>query len=164
MDSFKPNESFLLTAEQERQWANAIGGVFLNFGFLEFTSLRWVQYFSKDEILNDVSIDLNFAKRIILIKQLIKRGVWTDSLKYESQLLWGEASKLSETRNTIAHNPMVQGVNPEGQAVQGIVNVKQMKGTGPFAIDLIDFQTIASVAIRAGELTKKLQEFLTQNS
>ena len=164
MSECRPNESFLLTAEQERQWSNAIGGVFLNFGFLEFISIRWVKHFSRDEVLNDLSIDLSFTKRIQLINQLINRSDWSETLKKEAQVLWNEASKLSENRNTIAHNPLVLGASSDGQPSEGIVNVKKMKGVGSFAVDLIDLKSIISVATRAGELTNQLQKFLKQNS
>jgi hypothetical protein len=58
MPSFKPNPSVTLTAEQERLWSNAIGGLILNFGQVEFVSHRWIQHFATDPIIGDLAIDM----------------------------------------------------------------------------------------------------------
>ncbi|MCY7350997.1 MAG: hypothetical protein LH606_10050 [Cytophagaceae bacterium] len=88
-----------------------------------------------------------------------ERSDWPDLVKNESHSLWSEASKLSELRNTIAHNPLVFGSTAEGIPAWGIVNIKKMKGPGPFSVELIDLQSIISVAIRAGEITNKYRNF-----
>src|SRR5438105_5678996 len=58
--SFKPNLSVTLTAEQERLWSNAIGGVMLNFGQVEFTSHRWIQHFARDPLIEISPLTCNF--------------------------------------------------------------------------------------------------------
>jgi hypothetical protein len=159
---FVPNKTITLSAEQERQWSNIIGGLMLNFGSLELTSLRWVQHLSNDEVLNDLAIDLSFTKRLKLISRLVHRTKWSPENKNLSEKLWREASKLSEIRNTVAHNPLVFGNGPDGDPAPGIFNLKDAKGVGPFSVKLLDFAMIHTTALRFAELSRDLSNLLAQ--
>jgi hypothetical protein len=61
MPEFKPNQAVTLAAEQERLWSNAIGGLILNFGQIEFLSHRWIQHFQTDPILGELAIDMQLS-------------------------------------------------------------------------------------------------------
>ena len=162
--SFKPNLSVKLTAEQERLWSNAIGGVMLNFGQIEFTSHRWIQHFARDPLLGDLAIDMQFSKRLQLIRQLLARAEPPSDVRSRALELWAEAGTLSETRNTLAHNPVVFAPGPDGELVPGIPNVKQMKGAGPFTVTLLDASRIVHAARRLGEIATELDHLLTEPS
>ena len=160
MASFKPNPSVTLTAEQERSWSNAIGGLILNFGQLEFVSHRWIQHFSTDPILGDLSIDMPFSRRLVLIAELIKRSNLPAEKCRRATDLWREAGKFSETRNTIAHNPMVFAPGTDGKIAAGIANFRHMKGSGPFTITLLDVAHIIKTARRLSVLARELEQLL----
>ncbi len=162
MSSFKPNPSVTLTAEQERLWSNAIGGLILNFGQVEFVSHRWIQHFATDPILGDLAIDMPFSRRLTLITELVERSSMPADKRQRATELWREASKLSETRNTIAHNPMVFGPRPDGQIAAGIPNVGRMKGSGPFTITLLDVVQIIETARRLSVVARELEQLLIE--
>src|ERR1700753_1506373 len=128
MSEPRPNQSRMLTAEEERLWSNAIGGVFLNFGGIEFASFRWIEALSTDAIMRDLAIDMRLSQRIGLIKRLVDRASWPAEKKKKAIELWDEVAKRSEIRNTIAHNPFSFGRDREGRPAAGIINVKKMKG------------------------------------
>jgi hypothetical protein len=152
----RPNQGTILTAEEERLWSNAIGGVFLNFGGIELASLRWIEVLSTDLILRDVAIDMNLSQRIGLIKRLVERASWPPGKKKKAVELWAEVAKRSETRNAIAHNPFSFCRDREGRPTAGIINFKRMKGPGPYEIPLLNAEQILDTAFRAGELSKEL--------
>jgi hypothetical protein len=162
--SFKPNLSVTLTAEQERLWSNAIGGIMLNFGQVEFTSHRWIQHFSRDPLIGDLAIDMQFSKRLQLIRELLARAELSSEVRSRALELWTEAGKLSETRNRLAHNPMVFAPGPDGQLIPGIPNVKHMKGSGPFTITVLDSSQIIHAARRLGEIAAELDQLLAEPS
>ena len=160
MSSFKPNPSVTLTAQQEGLWSNAIGGLILNFGQVEFVSHRWIQHFAADPILGDLAIDMTFSRRLALIAELVERSNLPADKRQRATELWREAGKLSETRNTIAHNPMVFGPGADGQLAAGIPNFKRMKGTGPFTITLLDVVQIIETARRLSVVARELEQLL----
>ena len=158
--TMKSNKVRTLTLEEERTWSNAIGGVFLNFGGIEFASYRWIEALSNDQILRDVAIDMNLARRIDLIKKLIQRSSWQDDKKKGAIDLWKEVSGHSKIRNTIAHNPMSFGRNRDGLAIGGIINVKEMKGPGPYEVQTLDVMDLVETARRVALIANKLHPFL----
>jgi hypothetical protein len=153
----RPNKARLLTAEEERLWSNAIGGVFLNFGGIEYASFRCIEALSTDMIMRDVAIDMKLSQRIDLIKRLVQRSSWAPEKKKKAVEIWNEVAKRSEIRNTIAHNPFSFGQDRAGKPAAGIINVKQMKGPGPYEVPLLDVHQILETAHRAGELYNELQ-------
>lgn len=146
-----------LTLEEERTWSNAIGGVFLNFGGIEFASYRWIEALSQDPMLRDVAIDMNLGRRIDLIKKLILRSNWDGEKQKAAIDLWKTVAGHSKIRNTIAHNPMTFGRNRDGDAVGGIINVKEMKGPGPYDVPTLSVMELVETARRVARIADKLQ-------
>jgi hypothetical protein len=62
---------------------------------------------------------------------------------------------LLATRHKIAHSPLCR--NPNGSDEWGIINVKKMKGVGPYQIDSLQFDDIAR---EGSKLAKILPELL----
>ena len=162
MPEFKPNETVTLTAEQERLWSNAIGGLILNFGQIEFLSHRWIQHFQTDPIVGDLAINMQLSHRLSLMSELIARSSLVPVVRERATQLWREVGKLSETRNTVAHNPMVFARGPEGQVVPGIPNVKHMKGSGPFTVTLLNVTKIIDDARRVSVIARNLEQLLVE--
>lgn len=156
MSDPRPNKSRMLSAEEEHLWSNAIGGVFLNFGSIEFASFRWIEALSTDLLMRDIAIDMKLSQRIGLIKRLVERAAWPTEKKKKAIELWDEVAKRSEIRNTIAHNPFSFGRDRNGHPAAGILNVKKMKGPGPYEVSLLNAHQILETAFRAGELSKEL--------
>ena len=162
MPEFTPNLAVTLSAEQERIWSNAIGGLILNFGQIEFLSHRWIQHFQTDPIVADLAIDMQFSRRLSLITEIVGRSSLPADARKRATELWREAGKLAETRNTVAHNPMVFAPGPDKQVVPGIPNVRHMKGSGPFTITLLDVTKIINTARRLSEIVSELDRLLVE--
>lgn len=164
MPPFTPNPTVMLNKEQESQWSNIIGGLILNFGTIEFMSFRWIQHFATDSLVNDLAIDMQLSKRLQIIRDLVERSSLADDARKQAIALWDEVGKLAELRNTIAHNPIVFGVGPDQKQAMGIPNVKQMKGSGPFAVRLIQVSKIYEAAHRLVAISTELDGILVKSN
>jgi hypothetical protein len=164
MASFIPNRTVMLSKDQESQWSNIIGGLFLNFGNIEFMSFRWIQHFTLDTLVNDLATDMQLSKRLQIIRELIERSDLPEPARKQAIALWDEVGRLAELRNTIAHNPIVFGTGPDQKQAMGIPNVKKMKGSGPFTINLINVSKIYDAAHRLVAICNELDKILIENN
>jgi len=116
----------------------------------------WIGNLSKDLMLRDVAIDMPFRKRIELVRELIKRSSCLEADKSRALLLWGEVKQIVEgTRNKVAHSPLCR--NPNGSGEWGLIDVKKMKGIGPYQVEPLRFEDI----LREGaKLARVLPELL----
>jgi hypothetical protein len=163
--SFTPNRTFMMNKEQERLWANSIGGLILNFGFLEFASYRWIQHFARDPLVgHDLAMDMTLSKRLQTIRDLIGRSDLPMDVRKRAIELWDEVEKLSEVRNTIAHNPIVFGEGLDGQPAMGIPNVKKMKGQGPFQVTLVPVLKIREAALHLVAISSELEKLIASEA
>lgn len=94
------------TSSAYTEWEQLVGKAIIRFGEIEIISLKCLAYFSRDRI--GVSLaKLNFARRAdILIELLQGRG----NIGQDAQGLleaFQRARTLAETRNLIAHNPVM---------------------------------------------------------
>lgn len=150
-----------LPKREDLHWPTAIGKFILVFGHIEFCSQRWIQYFARDPLIKDLAIDATFSKRLTLIKKLISRAELPPDISKRAIELWGETEKFSETRNTIAHNSLVTGIEKgTGKRIWGIGNIRHMKGSGPFSIPLIQLSTIKQMTNRLLEILVALENLL----
>jgi hypothetical protein len=153
----------MLTKEQEHLWSDSIGGLILNFGTIEFSSFRWIQHFATDPLVGDLSMDMTLAKRLRVILELIERSALSTESRKRAIGLWSEVGKMSEMRNTIAHNPIVFGVGADKQPVMGIPNVKNMKGSGPFKVSLLHVSKIIEAAHRLAAISGELDKIIIED-
>lgn len=117
-------------------------------------TFQWITSLTTDLILRDVAIDMPLSKRIALVCQLVKRSTYMEGKKAKALEIWGEVARLAEMRNKVAHSPLCK--NPNGLDEWGIIDVKKMKGTGPYPIEPLRFDDIARAGSRLALILPEL--------
>jgi len=158
-ETHKNNPIHFLDNKEGVAWSFLIGNLIINFGAVEFASFRWIEFLSTDDIMRDVAIDMQLSRRFALINRLIDRSKWPDARKSQAKQLWCEIKSLSKTRNKIAHNPIGFNDTPNGR-VRGIINVKEMKGIGPYKFEPLVLEDVKVASDRLVELAEQLHNFL----
>ena len=137
----------------------------MNFGAVEYISYNWIRRLCKDDAVRDAAVYLDFSDRVRLIKKLMKRirpeSEEIQKLKEEAVKLWHEARNLSETRNLVAHNPIIfswDGVNP---VKVGIVNTKKVGNGDKFETSLLLFQEVKNAASELDLLSSNLDALIS---
>jgi hypothetical protein len=121
--------------------AEAIGAFILDCGAAEVATFQWITVLGTDLMLRDVAIDMPFRKRIRLVCQLIERSNHTEAEKLRAIALWQDVERIADTtRNKIAHSPLCR--NPNGSGEWGFIDVKKMKGSGPYQVEPLCFDAI----------------------
>jgi len=143
-------------------WDRTIGGFILNCGAIEFALIRLAEVISQDPVQRDLALKKMLSGRISLVRGLAQRSNLSDSVRQELENTLDKVAELAETRNTVAHNPFVSGVDAKGVPVKGIMDVRKVKGIGPFEVGLLGLQDILSGAHRAGDLVQSLQRTIVQ--
>ena len=92
-------------------YATAVGKFLMNFGSVELMSHAWIDSLSTDPLLAKLAMEMQFAKRIALIRLLVNRSSAPESTKQAALAEWGKAEKLSHLRNEIAHATLALGWN-----------------------------------------------------
>ena len=141
--------------EERREWPGLVGAFLMNFGAAEMSLLQWIDRLSKDKIVRDIAIDLPLNKRLALVCDLIKRSDLSKERKDKALSLWGEVSKISITRNIIAHNPFVTHENQ-----MGFIDFKKLKGLKDGEKLPINPLTLVDVAKAGSRLSKVLKELI----
>jgi hypothetical protein len=139
-----------------QQWSEIVGAFVLNFGAAEMTSHVWIRKLTKNQAMWDKALGMKLGHRISLVEKLIARSDLSPDIKTQSLELWGQVLKLSKTRNEIAHSPLAKPNNNAGG--WGILDVKKMKGIGPFKIIPLEFQDIARDGKRLAKILPHLLE------
>jgi hypothetical protein len=141
-------------------WSQSIGGLIINFGIIEFQSLRWI------EKLDGVPAALKARRdklslRINAVVALIPSSSLADIDQRKARDLWTEVNSLSATRNRIAHNPICvsRGANT-GEAVLSIIDLKKMSPTSDNPLETLDYSQIASIALRVREIGRQLSALI----
>ena len=143
---------------KELKWEPLIGGFITNFGAAEIASFQWITTLSADPVvLRDLAIDMPFRKRISLVCQLIERSGVSKERKDKAIGLWEEVAKLAEIRNTIAHSPFIT------QPSTGFLNVKKLKGDGPYEIVPLGLVDVANAGSRLARILPDLLKPFSRN-
>lgn len=84
-----------------------------------------------------------------------------NSANAEANHIWNKASKLSQMRNLMVHNPICTRANAEGKIEIGIIESKnkKMKSAGLLPFKTITFREISDTGKRLAELFHELQKF-----
>ncbi len=141
-------------------WSQSIGGLIINFGIIEFQSLRWI------EKLDGVSAALKARKdklslRINAAVALIPSSSLSEIDQRKARNLWTEVNNLSDMRNRIAHNPIcVDRRANTGEAVLSIIDLKKMSPTNDNPLETLDYSQIASGALRVREIGRQLSALI----
>jgi hypothetical protein len=122
-------------------WESAIGKCFLSFGTVEYLIYNFHQFISKDDAPRFIS-SLPLSKRIELLSELLNQHSFRELDFSPIKVDLDETKKLSETRNLIAHNPLMF----------------EFYESEPGAIKIV--QTIVSIKNRSHKITlSELDEF-----
>ncbi len=146
-------------------WIDAIGKFILNFGGLELQTHLWIDVMAKDDALPTVAVDMLFSRRIQLIVDLVQREDLPQALKRSAISTWKRASKLSELRNTLAHNPIIWGWRgPKKNRPPdyiGIPNIKHLK-RDPKHVPYKRLPDVRKGVDEIVDVVRKLEQFLTE--
>jgi hypothetical protein len=161
-NAFTPNKSIMLTAGQEKLWSNVVGGLFLNFGSIEFVLFRWIKHLDPSKSEADI-FEETLAKKLKRIPELVKNSKIPVAEHQRVIDLWNEVGKTSrEIRNPAAHNPWVFWKDAKGNPVYGIIDTQRSSGAGPHTVPLISIGQIHQASLRIAHLSHELTLFLTQ--
>jgi hypothetical protein len=142
------------------RWAQSIGGLILNFGCLEFQTLRWIQILgSEEEAIR--ARQARFSRRIDSSLALLRKLGLSSEVKSKAQALWAEVKVLSVLRNQLAHNPLAQGRIPQtNETVFSIVDLKAMTPNGLNELPTLSYIQIAKSALRARDINRELSRMI----
>ena len=109
-------------------WAQPIGKFILNFGLLEFESHMWLLQMSDEPQLFP---DMWFIQRVTQIRKLVDQHAFDEVWKASARLLWENAQALAETRNQLAHNPlMFSWTDPAEEGPPDLIGILNAKSFG----------------------------------
>jgi hypothetical protein len=141
-------------------WSQSIGGLIINFGQIEFQTLRWLQLLGGESAAISARRH-KLSRRINAVTGLITCSRLPAEKQVRAHELWTEISELSRTRNRIAHNPICVGLHPQtGKPVLSVIDLHQMEPMGENALEPLDHTQIASTALRASEIARELGELI----
>ena len=152
--SIKPMDTVILPPEEDRQWAQVVGSLILHFGTLEYLTFIFIELFS-GAAARDAAQKDKFAKRIRTVKELIEKSSWSESQKNTALDLWIKVDGHREFRNEVAHNPFIIKRIAD-KNVMGILNVRHLRGPGPYTPPLISLNDVILIYNKIGELVLAL--------
>lgn len=138
----------------------------LNFGILEVLSYTWIRVLAKDEIIFDLALDMQFARRVDLITQLIDKQDLPAELVKAAKAIWSETKPIAELRNTVAHNPLVFGWHgperPEAPDFIGLPNLKSIKGKMPRITPLTTLAKLNATVDKVSSLAPRIEKLIDE--
>lgn len=141
-------------------WSQSIGGFIINFGIAEFLTLRCVEVHSGVQAAIDIR-KKKLSERIDAAKQSITGSKLSPEQKKRACDLWSEISTLAQTRNRIAHNPLLAGRHATtGAFVFSVIDLKKMVPVGENALEPLDYSVIAATALRVRDITRELSSLI----
>jgi len=93
------------------KWAIAIGRVFVAFGGIEYTLFKCLENIPSDNILQSTK-NLPLGKRVDLLQEILTIHENLEAVELKRNLR--KIKTLSESRNLIAHNPLVLDLYSSG--------------------------------------------------
>jgi len=141
-------------------WSQSIGGLIINFGSLEFQTLRWLERLSSQDVFGAIR-GCMLNQRVNAILELISKSSISEPIQLKARALWAEVMELANVRNRIAHNPLALGRDPEsGEAVFSVIDLKKMVPVGENRLEPLSHIKIAEVAVRAAEVSHELSAII----
>lgn len=146
-------------------WSQSIGGLIINFGGLEFQTLRWLQVLGGEASAMKAR-GQKLSQRIDAALALLSTTNVSSEKQAEAVALWQEVKELSKIRNRIAHNPLCLGRDPNTyEANFSVIDLKKMTPSGENSLEPLFYKQIAEVALRARDINRALSKIIeaTQN-
>ena len=145
-------------------WSQSIGGLIINFGGLEFQSLRWIQILGGETEVAKAR-KLLLSHRIDVALALLENSNLSATDRDTARELWIEVKRLSKMRNRIAHNPLCRGTDQDTKQITfSVVDLQRMTPSGENILEPLSHRDIASSALRAGEINHLLNSIIESQS
>lgn len=141
-------------------WSQSIGGLIINFGGLEFQTLRWLQVLG-GEAAAAKARGQKLSQRIDAALSLLSSSKLPLDEQAEAAALWQEVKDLSKIRNRIAHNPLCLGKDPKTNETSfSVIDLKKMTPSSENSLEPLFYRQIADVAVRARDINRRLSEII----
>jgi hypothetical protein len=124
-------------------FAELVGRIINNCGALELFTDNTIRALSKDDLLFNEIIDTAFARRIQVVRKLLKRANRHNS---EIESLLNSILELAKDRNLVAHNPIASS---DEQGTDSYVLVVRHKTGFPPGMDKLDRARLEDIAERS---------------
>lgn len=144
-------------------WSQSIGGLIINFGGLEFQTLRWIQLLGGESAAVEARGKI-LSKRIDQVLRLLTTSNMTAETQLEVRGLWNEVKDLAKIRNRIAHNPLCLGRDPITNELSfSVIDLKKMLPVGENMLETLSHKEIAEAAVRARDINRLLSTIVEKN-
>lgn len=145
-------------------WSQSIGGLIINFGQIEFQTLRWLELLGGEQAAVRARRD-KLSQRIKAVLALVASSSLPAPSQERARQLWTEVGELSRTRNRIAHNPICVGHDSRtGESTLSVIDLQQMVPTGENALERLHHSDIASTALRVRDISRELLTLIESGS
>jgi hypothetical protein len=98
-----------LNPKHTRPLADAIGGLLVNFGWIELSADAWLHCLSTDSLAAKELHRLPLSRKIQTIQRFLEARRLPAEFAQESAEAWKAVAQLAEVRNQVAHNPVFFG-------------------------------------------------------
>lgn len=141
-------------------WSQSIGGLIINFGSLEFQTLRWLQVLGGESAAIKAK-GKGLSERIDALLTLLAVSNVSSEQQIGARALWDEVRDLSRIRNRIAHNPLCLGRDSiTNEATFSVIDLKKMVPSGENSLEPLSHRKIAETAIRARDINRALSQII----
>lgn len=144
---------------EKGEWENLVGRALISFGEIELITHKWLSSFPRDAIARSGG-RLAFTRRVDLILEILT-GRELDSVGTEFAAALRRAKQLAETRNTIAHSPVMLSIYTN-EAMDDILLEQSISSIrGDRVIDLAEMKEFAA---EVGDLASRMWMLIMKQS
>ena len=119
---------YVRDSEGTGPWPQVIGKFIINFGLLEFESHMWLLQMSDEPQLFP---DMWFTPRVARISVLVDQRAFDEVWKAAAEHSWERARTLANTRNQLAHNPLIFGwTDPAEEGLPDLIGIVNARSFG----------------------------------
>lgn len=158
MNTAPPNFGGTKAPPDDGRFARQLGEFMMNCGYLEFHSYAWLLALSPGFKLPADSGNMGLSDRICWVLRQIKTLKIPTAFRTELRDFWKEAKSVAETRNMIAHGPMMWGHNPDGSLFGAVPSIKNAILGKPTR--LIEYDDIVQERLKCANVVLRLQKAL----
>jgi hypothetical protein len=153
-----------ITTPDMALWSQCIGGLIINFGGIEFQTLRWIELLGSEEAAINARRK-KLSQRIAAVTSLLESSPLSDAAKSRARELWTEVRELAQMRNRVAHNPIGVGrAEGTGELTLSVIDLQQMTPTGQNALERLHYTQIESAALRARDISNELRGIIERRT
>jgi hypothetical protein len=148
-----------------KRYAEHVGALVVNFGFIEYLSFQWISALQEDIVLIQVAADMQLSQRILLVRKLAERKL-NDPEKKEAMKLWERVRVLSELRNAVCHNPYMfawTSGKEEGEPDVAATPLLRNALRGNDAREMPNLNEIAAGVVESGKIANQLFELILKH-